>query len=95
MYIAIFEKLDENRQKKFKEQVMRRALISEAQLLEFDVDKDGKIDKYEFLSKMLVETQEVEQKKIDEIMRKFRLLDIDESGAITTDELREIEKQNM
>ena len=93
MYKAIFEKLDQNRQKKFKEQVMRRALISEAQLLEFDVDKNGKIDKYEFLSKMLVETQEVEQKKIDEIMRKFRLLDTDESGAITTEELREIEKQ--
>ena len=40
---AIFEKVDENRQKKFKEQVMKRALISEAQLLEFDVDNDGKI----------------------------------------------------
>ena len=72
---------------------MRRALISEAQLLEFDVNADGKIDKYEFLSKMLVETQEVEQSKIDEIMRKFEMLDVDKSGEITTDELREIEKQ--
>eukprot|EP01084_Bolivina_argentea_P292798 503473_1 len=90
---AIFEKLDESRQKKFKEQVMKRALISEAQLLEFDVDGDGKIDKYEFLSKMLVETQEVEQSKIDEIMVKFKMLDADNSGTITTDELREIDKK--
>lgn len=70
---------------------MRRALISEAQLLEFDVDGDGKIDKYEFLSKMLVETQEVEQSKIDEIMNKFRALDINGDGEISTKELRALE----
>jgi len=89
---AIFEKVDEHRQRKFKEQVLRRALISEAQLLEFDVDGNGKIDKYEFLSKMLIETQEVEQSKIEEIMAKFDLLDADGSGEITTEELRMIEK---
>eukprot|EP01084_Bolivina_argentea_P267035 453160_1 len=88
---AVFERVDENRQRKFKESVMRRALISEAQLLEFDADGDGKIDKFEFLSKMLVETQEVEQSKIDEIMTKFRMLDADGSGEITVAELRQIE----
>eukprot|EP00485_Elphidium_margaritaceum_P011876 CAMPEP_0202703552 /NCGR_PEP_ID=MMETSP1385-20130828/16385_1 /ASSEMBLY_ACC=CAM_ASM_000861 /TAXON_ID=933848 /ORGANISM="Elphidium margaritaceum" /LENGTH=593 /DNA_ID=CAMNT_0049361427 /DNA_START=22 /DNA_END=1803 /DNA_ORIENTATION=- len=88
---AIFERIDADRQEKFKQQVMRRALISEAQLLEFDLNRDGKIDKYEFLSKMLVETQEVEQAKIDEIMRKFEMLDIDKSGTITTEELEQME----
>ena len=70
---------------------MKRALISEAQLLEFDTSGDGKIDKYEFLSKMLVETQEVDQSKIDEIMKKFTMLDSDNNGQITTDELKAIE----
>ena len=90
---AIFEKMDQLQQRKFKKQVMSRALISEAQLLEFDIDGDGKIDKFEFLSKMLVETREVEANKIQEIMKKFRELDADGNGEITIDELREIENE--
>ena len=88
---AVFEMIDEIREQKFKDQVLRRALISEAQLLEFDVDGNGKIDKYEFLSKMLIETQEIDQSKIDQIMTTFDMLDADGSGEITTDELKEIE----
>lgn len=88
---AIFEKMGEIQDQKFKDQVLRRALISEAQLLEFDVDGNGKIDKFEFLSKMLIETQEIDQSKIDQIMKTFDMLDADGSGEITTDELKEIE----
>lgn len=88
---AIFERMEVKNRDKFKDQVMSRALISEAQLYEFDIDGDGKIDKYEFLSKMLVETQEVDEGKIKEIMAKFELLDEDGSGEITVEELRAIE----
>ena len=88
---AVFEKYGQIQDQKFKDQILARALISEAQLLEFDVDGNNKIDKYEFLSKMLIETQEIDQGKIDQIMKTFDMLDVDGNGRITTDELKEIE----
>lgn len=89
---TVFDFLAARKAKKYKEQVMRRALISEAQLLEFDLDGDGKIDRYEFLSKMLVETGECEQSKIDEIIQQFTKLDKDNNNFITTEELRDMER---
>ncbi len=55
-------------EEKWKEERLKQALISPAQLLEFDQNDDGKIDKFEFLSKMLVETNECTDDKVQEIM---------------------------
>ena len=62
-------------------------IFSEAQLLEFDKDADGEIDKYEWLSKILIEIGAVDSDTIDEIMQKFHEIDTDKSGEITTQEL--------
>jgi len=70
-----------------KQELLRKALIDEAQLMEFDQDGDGTIDRYEFLSKMLVELKECDLERIEEIMMKFKEIDVDGSGTITTEEL--------
>lgn len=56
-------------------------------LKRLDTDKDGSVDKAEFLTYMLVALQKVEKEDIDEIMGVFDRLDIDKSGNLTADDL--------
>lgn len=92
---TVFEYIEDKKAEAFREQMIAGALINEAQLLEFDTDGDGSIDKYEFLSKMVVMTGECEQEKIDEIMAKFDELDEDGGGTISVEELRKFEQMQQ
>ncbi|ETO27398.1 hypothetical protein RFI_09734 [Reticulomyxa filosa] len=83
----IIDSFNISKEKKQKELMLQKALIDEAQLMEFDQDNDGVIDRYEFLSKMLIELKECDAERIEEIMQKFAEIDADGSGKITTEEL--------
>ena len=64
------------------DKIMRNTLITEEQIAKFDADNSGSIDKFEYLSKMLILTNEVEAAVIDNIMRRFVEIDADGSGII-------------
>jgi len=83
----VIDSFNISNEEKQKEDLLRKALTDEAQLMEFDQDNDGTIDRYEFLSKMLVELKECDLDRIEEIMAKFAEIDTDGSGTITIDEL--------
>ena len=55
---------------------------------DFDVTGDGKIDRFEYLSTMLIQLELVEARQIDKIMNKFDEIDIDKSGFITQQEVK-------
>lgn len=66
--------------------VSRRLLTAQmdaATLKMMDHDKDGSVDKCEFLSELLVRSGKVERKDIDTILLRFEQLDKDKSGEIS------------
>jgi len=77
--------------------IMRNTLITEEQIAKFDEDNSGNIDKFEYLSKMLIITNEIDQAVIDNIMTRFNEIDIDGSGIIDVADFlanKEAERQN-
>ena len=59
-----------------------------------DADSDGKVDKAEFLSYMLVTLQRVDKDEIDNLLKLFDRLDTDKSGSLNAEDLRhETEKK--
>lgn len=65
---------------------MARAL-TKADIEKMDLEKDGRVKPYEFLSYMLVTMQKAEQEEIDEILELFRKLDRDQNGYLNQDDL--------
>ena len=63
--------------------IMNNTLITQEQIDEFDVDKSGNIDRFEYLSKMLILTNEVQPDVIYKIMQKFNEIDKDNNGNIS------------
>ena len=68
------------------EMIMKHTLVTKNDLARFDCDGNGKIDRFEFLSKMLILTDEVSQNTIEKIMIKFNELDTDKNGFIDADD---------
>merc|ERR1711964_869103 len=68
------------------QKVLDQTLTSLDELDVFDSDGDGKIDKFEFLMKMLVMTHECSQDTIDRIMGRFAAIDVDNDGDIDADD---------
>lgn len=83
----------------------RKTLLAEKKFLEhsltltdirtMDADKDGKVDKAEFLSYMLVTLQRVDQEEIDKLLHLFDKLDVDKSGALDQEDLRVNVRQGL
>jgi len=76
------------RQLKASHDVLNNSLMSPGQLLQFDTNGDGSVDKYEYLVRMLLMCKFVEEDKIDLIMSKFYNLDGDKSGSISVEDFR-------
>ena len=73
---------------RFLEDKIEDSLTNYQQILhDFDEDDDGKIDKFEYLSRMLILTNEVRLETIAKIMYKFDKIDIDKSGTIDVNDL--------
>lgn len=62
------------------------SLVTPEQLLDFDMNGDQEITKYEYLVKSLLACKFVCEDKIDLIMEKFMDIDTDKSGSITVDD---------
>lgn len=60
-----------------------------------DEDNDGEVDKAEFLSYMLVTLQRVDQEEIDTLMNLFNKLDVDKSGTLSKDDLKETIRKGL
>ena len=73
---------------RFLDEKIEDSLTNYQQILhDFDEDDDGKIDKFEYLSRMLILTNEVRLETIAKIMYKFDQIDIDKSGTIDVNDL--------
>ena len=79
----IMEYLLAKRHQKMMEKIMNNSLVTREQIEDFDADGSGNIDKFEYLSKMLILTNEVEADVIYKIMQRFNEIDTDKSGIIT------------
>merc|ERR1711881_295828 len=77
------------------EKILGQTLTSLDELSVFDSDGDGKIDKYEFLMKMLVMTHECSQDTIDRIMGRFNQIDKDGDGDIDADDFLNMLKKKV
>lgn len=75
------------------EKILGQTLTSLDELTVFDADNDGRIDKYEFLMKMLVMTHECSQDTIDRIMGRFAQIDVDGDGDIDADDFLKMLKK--
>merc|ERR1719499_2014875 len=59
---------------------LNESLVTPEQILDFDMDGDGEISKYEYLVRALITCKFVDGDKIDLIMAKFYDIDNDKSG---------------
>ena len=84
----IMEYLLEKRHQKMMNKIMNNALVTAEQINEFDADGSGNIDKFEYLSKMLILTNEVEADVIYKIMERFNEIDKDKSGIISIEDFQ-------
>lgn len=82
----IMEYLLAKRHQKMMDKIMNNALVTKEQIHEFDADGSGNIDKFEYLSKMLILTNEVEADVIYKIMERFNEIDKDKSGIISIED---------
>mmetsp|Transcript_10331 Transcript_10331/g.17716 ORF Transcript_10331/g.17716 Transcript_10331/m.17716 type:complete len:339 (-) Transcript_10331:119-1135(-) len=64
-----------------------RGPLSRRAFSDIDKDKSGTIERFEYLSAMLVKLKKVDQHDIDLIMREFDAKDIDDDGTLTKAEL--------
>jgi len=81
------------RELKFSHKFLNSSLVSPKQLLQFDSNGDGSIDKYEYLVRSLVSCHFVTEDKIDLIMAKFYNLDADKSGTIDIEDFRQYDNK--
>merc|ERR1712154_546924 len=72
------------------EEFLQRSLMSPKQLLDFDRNGDGEINKYEYLRHSLLQCRFVTEDKIDLIMSKFNDLDTDKSGSISISDFKKL-----
>lgn len=77
------------------EKILSQTCTSIDELNVFDANDDGRIDKYEFITKMLVMTHECSQDTIDRIMGRFAQIDIDGDGDIDADDFLNMLKKKV
>lgn len=82
----IMEYLLAKRHQKMMNKIMNNSLVTREQIGEFDADGSGNIDKFEYLSKMLILTNEVEAEVIYKIMQRFNDIDQDKDGNISLED---------
>lgn len=71
--------------------VSRRLLTAQMDvdsLAAMDVNKDGAVDRAEFLSELLIRSGKIERREIDAIFTRFQQLDKDSNGCIVITEIR-------
>jgi len=71
------------------QEFLNNSLVTPEQILDFDMDGDGEISKYEYLVKSLLQCKFIREDKIDLIMAKFHDIDTDKSGQISLDDFIE------
>lgn len=74
--------------------IARRLLtcnIRKEGLQAMDRNNDGKVEKLEFLTEMLITTGKVEREEVDSILARFNELDKDNDGVV---EMKELDEQN-
>jgi Ca2+-binding EF-hand superfamily protein len=76
----------ERRSDEMEDAFLARALTV-GDIEKMDLEKDGRVKPYEFLTYMLVTMQKAEQEEIDEILELFRKLDKDKNGYLNQDDL--------
>ena len=64
-------------------------------LLAMDSDGDGNVTELEFISFMLVKMQKVDAELLDELRRKFRHFDVDNSGVLAKADLYELIRRRL
>eukprot|EP01084_Bolivina_argentea_P044673 82199_1 len=72
-----------------KAKIFGRALTRSTEFFEFDIDGNGTVSKYEFLRGMLIKWDEVDNDRMDEIMKIFDETDKNGDGVIDRKELKE------
>jgi len=80
----------EAQQQKIRDKIIKRKL-SVNSLNEMDADKSGSVNQQEFLEFMLVKTGRVSQENIDEIKAQFKALDVDNSGTLDKNDLKDMQ----
>jgi len=70
------------------QEFLNNSLVTPEQILDFDMDGDGEISKYEYLVKSLLQCKFVREDKIDLIMAKFYDIDTDKSGQISLEDFQ-------
>lgn len=78
--------MDRKRRQKEREFLSRSMELCDLQVM--DTDENGRVDRAEFMTYMLVALHKVSKEDITEIRELFDKLDIDGNGAITLDDLR-------
>lgn len=71
------------------QEFLNNSLVTAEQILDFDMDGDGEISKYEYLVKSLLQCKFVREDKIDLIMAKFYDIDTDKSGQISLEDFQQ------
>jgi len=85
----LFERMVLLRRLELTAKIIKHALTDSSQIVDFDQDGDGQIDRFEYLTKVLLMTEEVTPFTIKRIMERFYKLDQDQSGQIEVAELME------
>lgn len=78
--------LDQKQRKSEKRFLQQSMTLADLRVM--DMDKDGNVDKAEFLAFMLVTLQRVDQEDIDALLQLFHSLDKDKNGAINARDLK-------
>ncbi|PXF45484.1 Two pore potassium channel c [Gracilariopsis chorda] len=75
---------------KMKQKAVQRRLMSARMdirtLVGMDKDRDNRVDKTEFLAQMLIRSGKVEEDEVQELLKRFDELDVDNSGYISPEE---------
>ena len=61
-------------------------------IAEIDDDKSGDVDKFEFLTYMLVNMGKLDSEDVEQVMELFKHYDIDNSGYLTIDDVVQANK---
>ena len=84
----ILEHVLKKQHQQFLDHRIKRSLHNYQQILhDFDENDNGKIDRFEYLSRMLILTNETKLETIAKIMQKFEQIDKDKSGLIDVNDL--------
>ena len=66
----------------------------EAIQMSYDFDGDGQVDKYEYLSHMVVLLGKMQRHEVDQIMNRFKELDISGDGKISQEDFDLVNKKS-